>query len=157
VLLPCATKERILIQFACAQSGLFCHAYEKASFTEHEIRERMRLLAIDCLITNVDHLETINKSTYNSMRPLKKLLIDTNIVNEPLPVGWYRLNDTNSSVLMNDDDLLANKHFIRLPINSRISQSLQLKSTFSHLFNAYVIFHNLCSCAMFAGCSILFR
>ena len=50
--------------------------------------ERMRKLAVDCIITDEDNLDSIIEYTHNPIRPLKKGLIINNSTSKVLPVGW---------------------------------------------------------------------
>ena len=52
------------------------------------MNERIQRLAVDCIITNNDNLETITNYTCNPKRPLKKGLVASCSTLEPLPVGW---------------------------------------------------------------------
>jgi hypothetical protein len=98
VILPYAAKDRILIQLACLQSDLIFYFHDSKYLVGQDIRQQIRTSAIDCIITDVDHLEFITKYTHNSVRPLKKGLMTNQLKSEPLPVGWhYLMHSINTS------------------------------------------------------------
>lgn len=66
--------------------------------------------------------------TYNTIRPLKKGLITKQFKSQPLPVGWYPLMTSSSSV--------ENKELSNQSIQMKISSS-QAKSSLHHLQTAY--------------------
>ncbi len=76
---------------ACLQSGLVFCPFDPKYLTAQDIRQQIRTSAIDCIITDTDHLEMIMNWTYNSVRPLKKGLVSHHSTSQPLPVGWYHL------------------------------------------------------------------
>ena len=83
-------EERIVLELMCLQRNLIHHVL----LERENLREMLRLLAIDCIITDLDHLEWIHQCTYNAFRPLKKVLVsDQNLDRKVLPVGWIHLND----------------------------------------------------------------
>ncbi len=59
--------------------------------TDIGISQRIQKLAVDCIITDTDHLEIAREYTHNPLRPLQKGLITKCSTSEQLPVGWNHL------------------------------------------------------------------
>lgn len=142
-MLPSATKERILLQLACLQSGLIFYAFDPKHLTELEIRHQIRTSAIDCIITNRDHLETIMNCTHNSLRPLKKGLISHHSTSEPLPVGWHHLihniNSTEKKDLKTDSSQPIKSSLRHLLNENPINQYTQSTFSLRQMLIAYVL------------------
>jgi hypothetical protein len=147
VILPYATQERILIQLACLQSGLIFCSYDSEYLTEQEIRQQIRTSAIDCIITNKDHLEMIMNCTHNSLRPLKKGLVSHHLTSDPLPVGWHHLKHNINSTERKDskiDYIQPRKHSFRdLLSENPINQSSQAMFSLRQMLIAYVLLKNI--------------
>ena len=92
MILPCATKERLLIQLACLQADVTFHLWDPTkALTAKDVQQTNRSLAIDCVITDRANLAAINACTQNPLRPLKKGLVDEGSTQGYLPVGWHHL------------------------------------------------------------------
>lgn len=141
VLLPHQSKEERLLQLTCLQNGwVFC-PYDPKDLKRLEFPKRLRLLTIDCVVTNEENLELIRELTHNSIRPLKKGLYTNSTRSTPLPVGWSNLNPEanyadQSSVSFENVSIPSNAAAIRL-----LSQTNQLieysrQQYFTHLLSA---------------------
>ena len=141
VLLPHQSKEELLLQLTCLQNGwVFC-PYDPKDLKRLEFPKQLRLLTIDCVVTNEENLELIRELTHNSIRPLKKGLYTNSTRSTPLPVGWSNLNrEANyadqSSVSSENVSIPSNAAAIRL-----LSQTNQLieysrQQYFTHLLSA---------------------
>ena len=91
MILPNSAPERILLQLACSQIGLTFSPYNPTDFSGIGVTERIGKLAVDCIITDEDHLEIAREYTHNALRPLKKGLITNCSTSQPIPVGWNHL------------------------------------------------------------------
>lgn len=141
-------KERILIQLACLQNGLIVYSYDPKYLTVQDIRQRIRTSAIDCIITNIDHLEMMMKCTYNSLRPLKKGLVSHNLRSEPLPVGWHYLMQSTNNISENRDakidSMQSEKRFLRHLLNDRpIDPYSHGRFSLRQMLIAYVLLENI--------------
>lgn len=92
VILPHESKEQLMMQLACLQNGwVFC-PYDPQELKAHQIHHLIRLLAIDCVVTDETHFELLREFTHNPIRPLKKGLYIDPKISTPLPVGWNYLS-----------------------------------------------------------------
>jgi hypothetical protein len=147
VILPCAAKERILIQLACLQSDLIFNFHDSKYLIGHDIRQQIRTLAIDCIITDIDHLEFIMKCTHNSLRPLKKGLMTNQLRSEPLPVGWHYLmhsinNTTEKSDLKINYPKLTQRAWRHLSSDKPVNYYPQALFSLRQMLIAYVLSMN---------------
>ena len=143
VILPNDSKERILLQIACLQNGLVFCPYEPKDFTELGLSERIRTLGIDGVITNREHFEVIARQTSQPLRPLKKGLITSNSVSEPLPVGWNHLHpDANyaETQSMANMPIPPSTPAVRLSVNDQQFVECSQEKFYSKLFSAGYIF-----------------
>ncbi|CAF1048166.1 unnamed protein product [Adineta steineri] len=87
-ILPDFTKERIVLQLACLQSGLtFCSCNPK-DLINMGISQQIQKLAVDCIVTDENSFELVKQQTYNPLRPLKKGLITKDLTSKVSAVGW---------------------------------------------------------------------
>ncbi|CAF1082582.1 unnamed protein product [Adineta steineri] len=138
VYLPYSSKERILIELACLQSDLVFCSYDLKYLSENDIRQQIRTLAVDCIITNVDHLDMIMHCTYNSLRPLKKGLINHSSISKPLPIGWHSLMHNINNNDLRIGSIQYPKGCLRHLTNDRpIDQYSQSRFAIMQLLTAY--------------------
>ncbi|CAF1256016.1 unnamed protein product [Adineta steineri] len=120
-ILPDFSKERILLQLACLQSGLtFCWCNPK-DLINMRISQRIQKLAVDCIITNEDNFELVKQQTHNPLRPLKKGLITKDLTSKVSAVGWNNFSrnaNEAESKYTNATNIHADMPMIRLLSNN---------------------------------------
>lgn len=86
-----------MLQLACLNAGLIFCPYNPKVLTKDELLEQIRKLAIDCIITDDDHLSVVREFTQNPLRPLTKGVFTRNSSSQLLPVGWNNLTQSMSN------------------------------------------------------------